>query len=138
MALAEAQRLGYAEANPTYDVDGFDARSKLVLLSALAFGEKITPFGHFHEGIRRISRIDYEYAHRLDHTIRLLCSGAADPEDGLVLSVRPALISTSTILAGVQGSYNAVWVKGLLWRRYVLLRARVQVAGPPASPSSAI
>ena len=110
--LAEAQKLGYAEADPTNDIDGFDARSKLAILSALAFGEKITPSDIFTEGIRRISSVDFEYARRLGQTIRLLCA-ARQTEDGLVLSVRPALISTSTILASVQGSYNAVWVKGL-------------------------
>ncbi len=110
--LGEAQRLGYAEANPSNDIDGFDARSKLAILSALAFGEKITPSDIFTEGIRRILPIDFEYAHRLNHTIRLLCA-ARQTEDGLILSVRPSLISTSTILAGVQSSYNAVWVKGL-------------------------
>jgi homoserine dehydrogenase len=110
--LAEAQKLGYAEANPSNDIDGFDARSKLAILSALAFGEKITPSDIFTEGIRRISSVDFEYARRLGHTIRLLCA-ARQTEDGLVLSVRPALISSSTILAGVRGSYNAVWVKGL-------------------------
>jgi len=109
--LAEAQRLGYAEANPSADIDGFDPRSKLAILSALAFGEKITPSDIFTEGIRRISPIDFQYAHHLGHTIRLLCTARQTPE-GLILSVRPALISTSTILAGVQGSYNAVWVKG--------------------------
>jgi homoserine dehydrogenase len=109
--LAEAQRLGYAEADPTNDVEGFDARSKLAILSALAFGEKITPSDIFTAGIRRISPIDFEYAHRLGHTIRLLCA-ARQTEEGLILSVRPALIATSTILASVQGSYNAVWVKG--------------------------
>ena len=60
--LAEAQRLGYAEADPSADVDGYDARSKLVLLAALAFGEKITPSDIFMEGIRRIHRIDFRYA----------------------------------------------------------------------------
>jgi homoserine dehydrogenase len=109
--LAEAQRLGYAEANPTNDVDGFDARSKLAILSALAFGERITPSDIFTEGIRRISPIDFEYAHVLNHTIRLLC-GARRTNDGLLLSVRPALVSREAIIAGVQGSYNAVWVKG--------------------------
>jgi homoserine dehydrogenase len=109
--LAEAQRLGYAEADPTNDVEGFDARSKLAILSALAFGEKITPSDIFTAGIRRISPVDFEYAHRLGHTIRLLCA-ARQTEEGLILSVRPALIATSTILASVQGSYNAVWVKG--------------------------
>jgi homoserine dehydrogenase len=110
--LAEAQRLGYAEANPVNDIDGFDARSKLAILSALAFGEKITPSDIFTEGIRRIRPIDFQYAQRLEHTIRLLCAARQTP-DGLILSVRPALIPSSTILAGVRGSYNAVWVKGL-------------------------
>jgi homoserine dehydrogenase len=109
--LAEAQRLGYAEADPSADVDGYDARSKLAILSALAFGERITPSDIFTEGIRRISAIDFEYAHRLEHTIRLICAARQTP-DGLVLSVRPALIPLTTILASVQGSYNSIWVKG--------------------------
>jgi homoserine dehydrogenase len=109
--LGEAQRLGYAEANPSADIDGFDARSKLAILSALAFGEKITPSDIFTEGIRRIAPIDFQYAHQLGHTIRLLCA-ARQTHEGLILSVRPALIPTSTILASVRSSYNAVWVKG--------------------------
>ena len=110
--LAEAQRLGYAEADPSADVDGFDARSKLAILAALAFGERITPADIFVEGIRRISPMDFQYAHQLGHTIRLVCAARQTPE-GLILSVRPSLIPTTTILAGVQGAYNAVWVKGL-------------------------
>src|SRR5580700_10389958 len=109
--LAEAQALGYAEADPSADVDGYDARSKLALLSALAFGERITPSDIFVEGIRRITAQDFDYAHQLGHTIRLVC-GATQTERGLILSVRPALIRQSTILASVQGAYNAVWVKG--------------------------
>jgi homoserine dehydrogenase len=109
--LEEAQKLGYAEADPSADIDGFDARSKLVLLAALAFGEKITPSDIFMEGIRRITPLDFRYAHQLKHTIRLIC-GARKTPHGLILSVRPALIPLSTILAGVQGPYNAVWVKG--------------------------
>jgi homoserine dehydrogenase len=110
--LAEAQRLGYAEADPSADIDGFDARSKLAILAALAFGEKITPSDIYTEGIRRISPMDFEYARLLNHTIRLLCA-ARQTAEGLVLSVRPALIPTTTILASVQSAYNAVWVKGL-------------------------
>lgn len=110
--LAEAQRLGYAEADPSADIDGFDARSKLSILAALAFGEKILPSDIYVEGIRRISPLDFQYAHQLGHTIRLIC-GAQQTHDGLILSVRPALIRSSTILAGVQGAYNAVWVKGV-------------------------
>jgi homoserine dehydrogenase len=109
--LAEAQQLGYAEADPSADIDGFDARSKLALLAALAFGEKIMPSDIFVEGIRRISPMDFRYAHTLRHTIRLVCAGR-QTHDGLILSVRPALIPQATILAGVQGAYNAVWVKG--------------------------
>ena len=109
--IEESQRLGYAEADPSADIDGFDARSKLVLLAALAFGEKITPSDIFMEGIRRISPLDFQYARQLNHTIRLVC-GARKLPDGLILFVRPALIPSSTILAGVLGAYNAVWVKG--------------------------
>ena len=109
--LTEAQALGYAEADPSADIDGFDARSKLALLAALAFGEKITPADIFVEGIRRISPMDFQYAQALKHTIRLLGAARQTP-DGLILSVRPALIPLSTILAGVQGAYNAVWMKG--------------------------
>jgi len=109
--LAEAQALGYAEADPSADVDGYDARSKLALLTALAFGERITPEDIFVEGIRRITPQDFDYAHQLGHTIRLVCS-ARQSDRGLLLSVRPALIPQSAILASVKGAYNAVWVKG--------------------------
>jgi homoserine dehydrogenase len=112
VVLAEAQALGYAEAEPSADIDGFDARSKLAILAALSFGERITPTDIYVEGIRRITPLDFEYAHQLGHTIRLICS-ADQTRDGLILSVRPALIRKSTILAGVQGAYNAVWVKGV-------------------------
>jgi homoserine dehydrogenase len=109
--LAEAQRLGYAEADPSADIDGFDARSKLALLAALAFGERITPSDIYTEGIRRIAPVDFQYAAQLGNTIRLVCA-ARQTSDGLLLSVRPALIPLSTILASVQGAYNAVWVRG--------------------------
>ena len=109
--LAEAQRLGYAEADPTADVDGFDARSKLAILAGLAFGQRILPAQIYTEGIRRISPLDFAYAHTLKHTIRLICAARRTAE-GLLLSVRPSLLPQSTIMAGVTGAYNAVWVKG--------------------------
>ena len=109
--LLEAQRAGYAEADPSADVDGFDARSKLAILAALAFGERIVPSDIFTEGIRRITPIDFEYAHQLHHTIRLICAARQTP-NGVILSVRPSLIPQSTILASVRGAYNAVWVRG--------------------------
>jgi homoserine dehydrogenase len=109
--LTEAQRAGYAEADPSADVDGFDARSKLAILTALAFGERIIPADIYTEGIRRITPVDFEYAHQLHHTIRLICA-ARQTAQGLILSVRPSLIPQSTILASVRGAYNAVWVSG--------------------------
>ncbi len=109
--LAEAQRLGYAEADPTADVDGFDARSKLAILAGLAFGQRVLPAQIFTEGIRRVTPLDFAYAHTLKHTIRLICAARRTPT-GLLLSVRPSLIPQSTIMAGVTGAYNAVWVKG--------------------------
>ena len=110
--LAEAQRLGYAEADPSADVDGYDARSKLALLSALAFGVRVAPEDIYLEGIRRIRPIDFSYADRLKHTVRLIAS-AEQSDDGLLLSVRPALVRRDTILASVDGSYNAIWVRGV-------------------------
>lgn len=109
--LAEAQQLGYAEADPSADIDGLDARSKLAILAALAFGEKLTPTDIYTEGIRRIMPVDFQYAHQLKHTIRLLCL-ARQSEDGLLLSVRPSLIPQSAILAHVKGAYNAIWIRG--------------------------
>ncbi len=109
--LAEAQKAGYAEADPSADVDGFDARSKLAILSALAFGERIVPADIYTEGIRRVTPVDFEYAHLLHHTIRLVCTARKTPA-GLLLAVRPSLIPQSTILASVRGAYNAVWVRG--------------------------
>jgi homoserine dehydrogenase len=109
--LAAAQQAGYAEADPSADVDGFDARSKLAILSALAFGERVAPSDIYTEGIRRITPIDFEYAHQLKHTIRLICAARQTPA-GLILSVRPSLLPQSAILASVRGAYNAVWLKG--------------------------
>lgn len=109
--LAEAQELGYAEADPSADVDGLDARSKLAILAALAFGEKLKPADIFTEGIRRLMPVDFDYAHQLKHTIRLLCV-ARQTGEGLSLSVRPSLIPQSAILAQVKGAYNAIWVRG--------------------------
>ncbi len=109
--LAEAQKLGYAEADPTADVDGFDARSKLALLASIAFGARIQPADISTEGIRRISPTDFQYAKQLGCTIKLLCSARREG-DGLFVSVRPALMPLEAIMAGVHGPYNAVWSRG--------------------------
>ena len=111
--LAEAQRLGYAEADPSADVDGYDARSQAGAAGRAGLRREDHAVGH----LRRrhpphLRRSISSTRTTLKHTIRLIC-GARKTPDGLILSVRPALIPTSTILAGVQGPYNAVWVKGM-------------------------
>jgi homoserine dehydrogenase len=110
--LAEAQQLGYAEADPTADIDGFDARSKLALLAALAFGEKITPSDIFTEGIRRISPVDFRYAHTLDHTIRLVCA-ARQTHDCKARTTRYGCVDctekTLSITAGAQALGRRGW-----------------------------
>ena len=109
--LREAQRLGYAEADSSADIDGYDARAKLAIVVALAFGVQAAPRDIPVQGIRRILPIDFAYADRLGHTIRLLATARREPA-GLRLAVRPALVGKNTILAGVTGSYNALWVHG--------------------------
>jgi homoserine dehydrogenase len=109
--LAEAQQLGYAEADPTADIDGYDARSKLSILAALAFGEKITPSDIYTDGIRRIQPIDFQYAHRLGHTIRLICAAKQTPE-GLILYVRPALIPSAAISQTYADHITPYWFRG--------------------------
>jgi homoserine dehydrogenase len=109
--LAEAQQLGYAEADPTADVEGYDARSKLSLLATLAFGAHVRPSEIPTEGILRVRDVDFLYARRIGRTVRLIASAEETPR-GLLLAVRPALVPASAILAHVSGSYNAVWVRG--------------------------
>jgi homoserine dehydrogenase len=109
--LKEAQKLGYAEANPTADVEGYDARSKLAILAAFCFGARVPTDAIFRQGITRLMPVDFSYAHRLGCTIRLVGAAKSDG-DGLSLFVRPILIPETAILSKVQGSYNAMWVKG--------------------------
>ena len=109
--VAEAQRLGYTEANPAADVEGYDARSKLAIMAAFCFGVRVPTESIFREGITRIQPLDFAYAHRLGYTIRLLGAAIRGPE-GLGLSVRPSLVPETAMLGKVQGAYNAVWIKG--------------------------
>ncbi|GIX05907.1 MAG: homoserine dehydrogenase [Candidatus Poribacteria bacterium] len=110
-ALAEAQRLGYAEADPTFDVDGLDTAHKIAILSSLAYGAPISIDQIYVEGIRRIQLEDIRYAETLGYTLKLL---AISELRGSALSVRvhPALIPSTSVLANVQGAFNAVAVVG--------------------------
>ena len=109
--LAEAQRLGYAEADPTFDIEGVDAAHKLTLLSSIAFGVPIR-FDKAHiEGISRLAQEDIRYAEELGYRIKLLGITKARLE-GIELRVHPTLIAAQRVMANVEGAMNAVMVKG--------------------------
>jgi len=110
-ALLEAQKAGYAEADPSFDIDGLDARDKLCILARMAFGARVKVDGIPTYGIRHIRGIDIHSANRLDCTIRLVGS-AEETDSGLELSVRPWLIERHSILARVEDVNNAVFLRG--------------------------
>jgi homoserine dehydrogenase len=129
--LADAQKLGYAEADPSFDVDGIDAAHKLAILAGLAFGVKID-FADVHiEGIRRISDLDISFAQELGYRIKLL--GIAERTSaGISLRVHPAMVPLSRPLATVDGVFNAVQLEGD-FSGPVFLRGRGAGEGPTAS-----
>ena len=129
--LADAQKLGYAEADPSFDVDGVDAAHKLAILAALAFGRPVD-FASVHvEGIRAISALDQGFARELGYRIKLL--GIARLVDGGVESrVHPCMVPEAAPLARVDGVYNAVVVEGDFSGR-LMLEGRGAGAGPTAS-----
>ncbi|TMD99135.1 MAG: homoserine dehydrogenase [Chloroflexi bacterium] len=110
-ALAEAQRLGYAEADPTYDVEGWDAVFKLTIMSSIAFRGRIDPDEVHREGIRGLDPVDFRYARDMGYAIRLLAY-ARDHGDEVELRVHPALLPQSHLLAAVHDAYNAVVIEG--------------------------
>ena len=112
--LQKRKRLGYAEADPAADVEGWDARFKLAILARMAFGGDIPLDAIACQGITRISKVDFQYAHGLGCTIRLLGVARLDKEGAISMSVRPMLIKRSHMLAKVEGSFNAVWVHAAL------------------------
>ena len=110
-ALADAQRLGYAEADPGIDVDGIDAAHKLAILASLAFGTRVDFGGVYKEGIRHVSPLDIAYAEELGYRIKLIGS-ARLTQHGLEQRLHPCMISLETPLAHVEGVLNAVVAKG--------------------------
>lgn len=109
--LKEAQQLGYAEANPTADIDGHDACRKIAILSSLAFGETVDCEDIYTEGIGRITYTDIAYANKLNCLIKLIGS-SKKTVDGISAKVSPCLISKEHPLSAVNGVYNAIFVKG--------------------------
>ncbi|WP_365732276.1 homoserine dehydrogenase [Ramlibacter sp.] len=108
-ALAEAQRLGYAEADPTFDVDGIDAAHKLALLASIAFGMPLRFDAVHTEGISAIAPDDFRCAAALGHAVKLLAVARRSPA-GLELRVQPALVCANSLMARVDGAMNSVMV----------------------------
>lgn len=109
--LKEAQKLGYAEANPTSDVEGYDAAYKLSILSSLAFHTKIPYTKIYREGITGVAVKDIEYGKQLGYVIKLLAIGK-NGDNGIEVRVHPAFIPAEHPLASVNDSYNAVYITG--------------------------
>jgi len=115
--LAEAQARGYAEADPTFDVEGIDAAHKLTIMSAIAFGVPMQLDKVYTEGITRLTKEDIRYAEELGYRIKLLgitrrASFAGSTDEGIELRVHPTLVPKKRLIANVEGAMNAVLVKG--------------------------
>jgi homoserine dehydrogenase len=110
--LSEAQSLGYAESDPTADVDGFDALYKISVLARLAYHTEVPVDVIHREGIREVHAKDFRYASELGYTIKLLAVAQANAESGLLTRVHPALIPLDVPMASVNGVLNAVEVEG--------------------------
>lgn len=109
--IGEAQRLGYAEADPTFDVEGIDAAHKLVIMSAIAFGMPMKFEEVYTEGITQLAQIDIRYAEELGYNVKLM--GITKLTDkGVELRVHPTLIPAKRLVANVDGAMNAVLVQG--------------------------
>jgi len=132
-ALAEAQRLGLAERDPTADVEGHDAAAKAAILAALAFGSDVVDVDVHREGISGIAAADVAYANRLGYSVKLLA--IAELVDGgpeLSVRVHPAMVPKSHPLASVRGAFNAVFIEGAVSGE-LMLYGRGAGGGPTAS-----
>ncbi|WP_119678261.1 homoserine dehydrogenase [Indioceanicola profundi] len=133
--LADAQRLGYAEADPSFDIDGVDAAHKLAILTAVAFGTQVD-FPAIHvEGIRHVSALDIEYADELGYRIRLL-GIARRTEHGIEQRVHPCMVPVGSPIGATDGVFNAVVADGDFVDKVVLV-GRGAGAGPTASAVAA-
>ena len=110
-ALKEAQALGFAESDPTADIEGFDAASKAAILAGLAFHSRVTDNDVYREGISKITAADVKVAKAMEMVIKLLAIAELTPEGAVSVRVHPALISRTHPLASVRDSFNAVFVE---------------------------
>lgn len=111
-ALAEAQSLGYAERDPTADVEGFDAGAKAAIIATIAFGDRVVAGDVYHEGISNITPADIEFAQRLGYVIKLLALAERFEDGSVAVRVHPAMVPADHPLASVRDSFNAVFVEG--------------------------
>jgi homoserine dehydrogenase len=112
-ALAEAQALGFAERDPTADVEGYDAGAKAAIMATIAFGTKVVAGDVYHEGISRITAHDISMAKRLGYVVKLLGIAELDAATGdVAVRVHPAMVPLTHPLASVRDSYNAVFIEG--------------------------
>jgi homoserine dehydrogenase len=111
VALADAQAKGYAERNPTADVEGYDAAYKLAILASIAFTSRVNIDHVYHEGITKLTKRDIEYANELGYCVKLLAI-AKETDLGMQLRVHPAFISKNHPLASVNDVFNAIFVRG--------------------------
>jgi homoserine dehydrogenase len=133
--LAEAQQLGYAEADPSADVDGLDAADKIAILASLGFGGRVKREDVYCEGIRPVSAVDIAYADKLGFVIKLLAIAEGqqgEESDHLQLRVHPTLVSKTHPLANINGVYNGILVTGDPLGQ-VMFYGRGAGAGPTAS-----
>ncbi len=111
-ALAEAQRLGVAERDPTADVEGYDAGAKAAIMATIAFGSRVVAGDVYHEGISALSVADIEVARRLGYVVKLLALAEIDDAGEIAVRVHPAMVPVQHPLASVRESFNAVFVEG--------------------------
>jgi homoserine dehydrogenase len=111
-ALAEAQRLGFAERDPTADVEGFDAGAKAAIMATIAFGAKVVAGDVYHEGISALTVADIDVARRLGYVVKLLAIAELDDSGEIAVRVHPAMVPVQHPLASVRESFNAVFVEG--------------------------
>jgi homoserine dehydrogenase len=111
-ALSEAQSLGYAERDPTADVEGFDAGAKAAILATIAFGANVVAGDVYHEGIASVTATDIAFAHRLGYEIKLLAIADQTDDGRIAVRVHPAMVAKDHPLASVRDSFNAVFVEG--------------------------
>jgi homoserine dehydrogenase len=110
--LREAQALGYAEADPSADVDGHDAAAKCAILASIAFNARVVADDVYREGISRVSSEDIEYARRLGYVVKLLAIAEMGEDERIAVRVHPAMIPAAHPLASVRDAFNAVFVEG--------------------------